>query len=252
MTQTPAGWYPEPDPTYTGPSGRLRYWDGTQWTEHVQDPAPVATPAPPTYPAGTTPAQYGQPWGEGYSAQPQYGTQPQYGPGPATTPDGQALAGWWQRVLAQFLDFLISIPLFVLAAAPTVATQWDNLSQWVDDLDYAAENGTADPPDPALLDPSQGPFWAMFGSIMLASLLYQIVFLAWKQATPGKLIVGLRVRLRDRPELPVATIVLRVLSVFVLGLCWIVQILDYLWPLWDEKKQALHDKMARTNVVKAR
>jgi uncharacterized RDD family membrane protein YckC len=26
--------------------------------------------------------------------------------------------------------------------------------------------------------------------------------------------------------------------------------IDMLWPLWDDKKQALHDKVARTNVVR--
>jgi uncharacterized RDD family membrane protein YckC len=29
-------------------------------------------------------------------------------------------------------------------------------------------------------------------------------------------------------------------------------LLDYLWPLWDDKKQALHDKVAKTNVVRTR
>jgi uncharacterized RDD family membrane protein YckC len=28
-----------------------------------------------------------------------------------------------------------------------------------------------------------------------------------------------------------------------------VSILDLLWPLWDDKRQALHDKIAGTNVV---
>jgi uncharacterized RDD family membrane protein YckC len=26
-------------------------------------------------------------------------------------------------------------------------------------------------------------------------------------------------------------------------------LLNYLWPLWDQKRQALHDKVASTNVV---
>lgn len=222
MTQTPAGWYPEPDPSYAGPPGRLRYWDGFRWTEHVTDPAPFAPPLP-----------YEQPVS-------------------GATPDGVPLAGWWWRVLALVLDGLVALPLYALAAAPVVAAQWDNLSRWIDDLQYAADNGTADPPAPALFDASQGPFWALVGSVLVASLLYQFVFLAWKQATPGKLMVGLRVRLRERPELPVGTILLRMLGVLLLGICWIGQLLDYLWPLWDDKKQALHDKIAKTNVVKIR
>jgi uncharacterized RDD family membrane protein YckC len=27
---------------------------------------------------------------------------------------------------------------------------------------------------------------------------------------------------------------------------------DVLWPLWDGNKQALHDKVAKTNVVRSR
>jgi len=29
-------------------------------------------------------------------------------------------------------------------------------------------------------------------------------------------------------------------------------LLDVLWPLWDDKKQAIHDKIAGTNVVRVR
>ena len=42
MTQIPAGWYPDPDPDAPEPKGQ-RYWDGQQWTEHVQ-PAPQSAP----------------------------------------------------------------------------------------------------------------------------------------------------------------------------------------------------------------
>ncbi|ADG89380.1 hypothetical protein TBS_34160 [Thermobispora bispora] len=62
MTTTPAGWYPDP---YGSPL--LRWWDGTQWTEHTHPP--VAGQSPPQ-PGRPQPAQ--QPW------QP----QPPAGPGP--------------------------------------------------------------------------------------------------------------------------------------------------------------------------
>jgi uncharacterized RDD family membrane protein YckC len=38
---------------------------------------------------------------------------------------------------------------------------------------------------------------------------------------------------------------------FVFGLFVIPSILDYLWPLWDQKKQALHDKVVGSIVVRA-
>lgn len=44
MTQTPAGWHPDPqDPT------QQRYWDGAAWTSHT---APAVVPAPPAEAAG--------------------------------------------------------------------------------------------------------------------------------------------------------------------------------------------------------
>jgi hypothetical protein len=46
MTQTPAGWYPDPqDPRY------LRYWDGVAWTGQ-RAPLPPAAPPPPPPPMG--------------------------------------------------------------------------------------------------------------------------------------------------------------------------------------------------------
>ncbi len=37
----------------------------------------------------------------------------------------------------------------------------------------------------------------------------------------------------------------------VFGIFVIPALLDYLWPLWDEKKQSLHDKVVGSVVVKA-
>ena len=35
-------------------------------------------------------------------------------------------------------------------------------------------------------------------------------------------------------------------------LSFVYTLLDYLWPLWDDKNQAIHDKIAKTNVVRIR
>src|SRR4051794_39116256 len=113
MTEIPAGWYPDPAPE-TLP-GRLRYWDGRQWTPHVHDPQAVV-PVAPRYPEPVTPQAYPQTYGQQYGqvapqAYPQtyaqeYAqeyAQPEAKPRP-TTPDGQLLSGWWRRVAAQVID----------------------------------------------------------------------------------------------------------------------------------------------------
>ena len=87
----------------------------------------------------------------------------------------------------------------------------------------------------------------------------------WKQATPGELIVGLRVRLRDRPgPMPLPTVAAALGGPVRPGRprlascrssapsAAIYTLLDDLWPLWDDKNQALHDKIAKTNVVRLR
>jgi uncharacterized RDD family membrane protein YckC len=196
----------------------------------------------------------------------QAATQRPYGAsqGSAATPDGEPLAGWGWRALAVALDTFLAIPLYVVASLPVVIWQWPAVSSWFNDVLDASTQGRALPENPAVLDPGTGPGLALALSIVTAVLLYELVFLRWKQATPGKLIVGLRVRLRARAGLPWSAILPRVLFVVgiaalsklpVAGLAFgftIIGLLDYLWPLWDSKKQALHDKVAKTNVVKLR
>ncbi|MEU6809840.1 phospholipid scramblase-related protein [Streptomyces sp. NPDC046831] len=51
-SNTPAGWYPDPH----GAALTLRYWDGSQWTEHTHaDQQGQATPQMPAQPAGADP-----------------------------------------------------------------------------------------------------------------------------------------------------------------------------------------------------
>jgi uncharacterized RDD family membrane protein YckC len=62
--------------------------------------------------------------------------------------------------------------------------------------------------------------------------------------------------------MPLRTVLLRWVGQFgiriagllpVLGIVSPVYLLlDYLWPLWDDRNQAIHDKIAGTNVVRIR
>jgi uncharacterized RDD family membrane protein YckC len=109
--------------------------------------------------------------------------------------------------------------------------------------------------------------------VLLLGVAYFVIMLRWKGATVGKLVVGLRVRLRDEPgRLPWGAIAIRVAILNLLGVApiaflaagwwqialvvWpiaaIFSFVNLLRPLWNSKRQAFHDQAARTNVVKVR
>ena len=75
--------------------------------------------------------------------------------------------------------------------------------------------------------------------------------------TPGKKIVGIRVvNARSGETLGWGMMFVReflvknlLFSVFGGMSLGIAQILNFLWPLWDANSQALHDKIANTQVI---
>ncbi len=114
----------------------------------------------------------------------------------------------------------------------------------------AAQSGGTPPPAPLELASALLP-------VSLASIViyfaYEVVLLTWHGTTPGRRLVGISVRLRERPGPPPLPAVLRRTFVkeagSIVGLLPVVgilgslfTILDSLWPLWDERRQALHDK----------
>ncbi len=229
----PAGWYPDPIPPRGMPPA-LRWWDGSEWTAHLAPGAPVAQQQTPTPYAG-----------------------------PPTTPDGAELAGWGVRLGAYLLDCLILVPFYVLASVPF----WGRIGEVFDDyLDEVSRSFDTNGPAPSAteLQSDLAHVFLALGLLWFAiNLCYHVGFLMWKQATPGKLMLGLRVRRRDVPgPMPLGTVLLRWLTQFgpsILGsvpyvgyLSSVYSLLDGLWPLWDSKRQALHDKAARTNVVRVR
>ncbi|HEX2895008.1 MAG TPA: RDD family protein [Marmoricola sp.] len=253
MTQIPAGWYSDPAQTHPG---RLRYWDGSGWTEHVHDPQPPVPPAVPSYP-GPQPAAYpsSYPYGAAPTA---YASAPE----PPTTPDGQPLSGWWRRVAAQVLDGLILSPVYLGILVAFLASRWDEIRTWWDSYTQALDAGTTPPSPPDLFQPWSAEMLGLVLAYTAVLAVYTLAFWRWKQATPGKLAVGIRIRRRETPgPMPWSTMLPRFLFVQALALAaylpWVgllfalTGFVDYLWPLWDRRHQALHDKVARTNVVRA-
>ncbi|GAA1169379.1 hypothetical protein GCM10009584_07870 [Ornithinimicrobium humiphilum] len=281
MTQQ-AGWYDDPQ----NPDN-LRYWDGVQWTDHTSpkqkpnlEQAGRAIAAEDGW--GTAPgAQQGQGQqgygqqgygqqggygGQGYGygqqpggAQPPYqgqwqpmpGAGQQLAAGRPTTPDGQPLAGWWHRVGARLIDGLLIAIVGSIVANVVVPGVWGDYVDWFMEAADPATAGAAtnlDPPADLLARIST---WSLV--VAAVGMVYEIVMVTLAGGTLGKLALGLRVRLREQAgKIGWGSSILRALVYQVCGLFTPVAVLNVLWPLWDAKRQALHDKVARTNVVRVR
>jgi hypothetical protein len=83
MSNPPPNWYPDPRG-----EAELRYWDGSQWTEHTHSGQPAAAPAAPP-PAAAPPPQAAPPSGPPAAGTP---TAAGYGPAPGGPAPGPAPA----------------------------------------------------------------------------------------------------------------------------------------------------------------
>jgi len=198
-----------PDPTT--PEQALRWWDGTQWTVSV---------APAVAPSGRR------------------------------TPDGIPTAEWWRRLVAYLLDSLIIMSVLLV---PGVIVMIRLMGRFMDNVDTMTDPDSGQlRPGYSLWDVYDGlwvPYLWMWATSIVVMVLYHAIFLRWGAATPGKRIMGLRVRpWAADGALDTRQVATRVGSQFGLALLQ-VGWLDGLWPLWDREGRALHDKASRTVVV---
>jgi uncharacterized RDD family membrane protein YckC len=84
-------------------------------------------------------------------------------------------------------------------------------------------------------------------NLLLIALLYHVGFWTWKQTTIGGMICQLRLVRSDGAALRPADALVRA---FVGILSLVVAGLGFLWILWDPERQAWHDRIAGTYVVK--
>ena len=137
-------------------------------------------------------------------------------------------APWWRRAVALIVDnLLLSIPLvFVIVL-------------FAGDPDAASEEGSA-------LETALVLLW-----FALPFLYFAYFHGGESRQTLGKRMMGIAVRpARDHGRLGYGKAFLRYLAVLMLGFFVLPLIFDYLWPLFDSKNRALHDKMISTVVVR--
>lgn len=195
-------------------------------------------PQYPNYPGSdeqpATPPGYGPPPPAYGNPPPAYGAA-QYGP--PTVP----YASWWSRVGAYLLDGLIAFGIAIVPFIIGGIIIGTTASTTTDSDGFTTATNAGNP---------LGYVFLVVGYVALFG--FQIWNIGVRQGkkgqTLGKQIVGIQVvRAENGQFLGAGAGFLRWLMLAILGgICF----LDFLWPLWDDKKQSWHDKIVGSVVLR--
>lgn len=149
-------------------------------------------------------------------------------------------ASWWRRAAAILIDTTV-----VVGIAITVRIM---LARLLFDESVASLNGS---------------YGLQLATAMLAAAIYYPI-LMWRTngKTFGKMLFRIRVMSTDARVMSPSLAIVRevIIQVGVIGglaslpgpirvAGFVCALLDYLWPLWDAEKRALHDMMVGTRVI---
>lgn len=139
--------------------------------------------------------------------------------------ENQQFAGFWIRVLSHIIDSIVLLLILVPIAMMMIGGDWTR----------AAE-----------LDSS------LTGILLnyVCPALFFILFWHFKSATPGKMILGLKIiDASNGGSLSIGKCVIRYLGyiISIIPIC-----LGFIWVGFDKQKQGWHDKIAGTYVVLTR
>jgi uncharacterized RDD family membrane protein YckC len=232
------------EPTKPGGEGPPSYPGSMPPPVPPPGPAPgmPPPPVPPSYPASPPPPPPGSYPVGGYAPPPPPYASYGGGDGPGTVP----YAPWGTRLGGYLIDFVIFIPVLLILALLFRHTHVLTVHL------NTRRNGTETRRTFSLL------------SVLLtglADLVYVTILCGGRRGqTVGMMAVGIRV-VRDGTFglVGYGQAFLRALVegafrfvgavIFFLGVVWL---LDMLFPLWDKKRQTLHDKITGTVVLRAR
>lgn len=171
---------------------------------------------------------------------------PAGGMGAPMGPGGAPLAEWWKRLVAIIIDnIIVGIPSQIIGAIAL---------------------GGIFATDPLTFNPQTGQFeggagffariLASWGALILVSIVIGAAYYAYLHSSRGQTVgkMAMKIKVVDTETgslIDLGRGVVRYLVAFGLSIftCGIGGLLDGLWPLWDPKRQSLHDKVAKTQVV---
>lgn len=146
------------------------------------------------------------------------------------------LSGWWRRAGAYLIDTII---VFSVAAGIL----------WIFGFDFAAYFEA----DVALLATAANDILFVGAEAAVALAYYTPLMVRWDGRSLGKAALGIRVIRADGEPLRPGQVVIRqtVIQYLVWGFFLLAIVPDYLWPLGDRHRRALHDLAVGTRVVRA-
>lgn len=152
---------------------------------------------------------------------------------------GQRLASWGVRAGAALVDFVLFAAVAAALAFWLVVPRFEHITV----LDDGTLVGAT---------PEDYRMFAVVGvTLFVAIALYRLLMEGRDGQTLGKKAAGIRVvRADDGEQISYGKAFFRWFISWIINIVPFGGFVDILWPLWDDKKQTLHDKAASTVVVK--
>jgi uncharacterized RDD family membrane protein YckC len=166
---------------------------------------------------------------------------PRNAAGVMTVGQTTAYAEWWQRVVAYIVDgIIVFVPAWIIMLIASVGIA-RNSTVTTDQFGNTTINSGA-----------FGRIFVAFGIILLVGILYRVLLEGGQRGqTVGKM--AMKIAVKDAETGGSIGYGRAFVRWIVASILWIAfylpGILDLLFPLWDPKKQTLHDKAVRSVVL---
>jgi uncharacterized RDD family membrane protein YckC len=167
-------------------------------------------------------------------------TQMQTQAGNRHGPVERGYAGFWKRFAARIIDLVIvGVVTSAIGLAIAYGSGWSGVFVW---RVFGAGGGPE-----TISGGVMAATWVV--TLLLNWLYFTLLESSGRQATVGKMALGIVVTDLNDARISFAKANARFWSQVLLGLVWLVLVVGYIMAGFTEKKQALHDLVASTLVV---